>query len=496
MLRKSLNNNWASDVLTTTMTSFAIKNFEGVFLYVNPAFCKLTGYPEDELIGRNHSVITHPEDVATTNEVLRRFSSGELSNYSWDKRYLNKSGRAIECRKKLTLLKTDDPQGEIILQIEDITEEARLKKVITQAEQLSRRLRSAIEQAPWGIAMNSADLYGEFRLDYANSSFARMHGYEADEMKGFKPVDLVSPGSNPDGLRLAALSSANGAFEGVVLRSRKDGTTFPSITSVARLADDKDQTPRFVVSVLDITERKTIVEEIRNLHQLGASLETNDSIEVVLNAAAESVARLLPCDRVSLIEIDRGLKKVGFFARGGHGKARINNTVGYAELEQGLSGWVLQHGQSALSPKGAPDSRESPEVYKRRIETNCGAIIVVPLQVGGTTLGTMTAINEVQDRDFTAQDVTLMEMFADYCSIVIQNARNFIHLKLSNQEVASLNTTLQKRNSLKDNLFTILAHDLRGPVGNTAVLIDMIVDQKGLEGDMGEILKLGGQAAH
>jgi len=241
---------------------------------------------------------------------------------------------------------------------------------------------------------------------------------------------------------------------------------------------------------------ENIIGEIRNLHQLGASLEEADSIDVVLSAAAEAVARLLPCDRVSLIEIDTRLKRVGFFARGGAGSSHVETAVGYAELEQGLAGWVLKHGQSALSPQGTPDPRESEPVRRRRLETECGSIVVVPLRVGNSTLGTMTAINGVTDREFNVQDVELMEMFADYCAIIIQNSRNYLKLKASGQEVATLNTTLQKRNSLKDRLFTVLAHDLRGPVGNTAVIIDMVVEQARLDGDMGRILKLGAQAAH
>lgn len=239
-----------------------------------------------------------------------------------------------------------------------------------------------------------------------------------------------------------------------------------------------------------------IVEEIRALHQLGASLESSASVEVVLSAAAEAVARLLPCNRVSLIEIDNDSRKVGFFAQGGYGGSQIVTSVGYGELAQGLSGWVLQNGKSALSPKGTLDPREAPEVHQRRVQTNCGSIIVVPLKVGSRTLGTMTAINAVQEPDFTSEDVSLMEMFADYCAIVIQNARTFLQLKASHQEVDSLNKALQRRDSLKDNLFTILAHDLRGPVGNTALILDMVSDQIGSHEELGEILKLGSQSAH
>ena len=54
---------------------------------------------------------------------------------------------------------------------------------------------------------------------------------------------------------------------------------------------------------------------------------------------------------------------------------------------------MLRERRSALSPRSFPDPREMPAVQKRRAETHCGDIIVVPISHNGRLLGTMTAIN-------------------------------------------------------------------------------------------------------
>ncbi|MBP8227732.1 MAG: PAS domain-containing protein, partial [Pararheinheimera sp.] len=33
----------------------------GVITYANPAFCQVAGYSEDELVGKNHNLVRHPD---------------------------------------------------------------------------------------------------------------------------------------------------------------------------------------------------------------------------------------------------------------------------------------------------------------------------------------------------------------------------------------------------------------------------------------------------
>ena len=49
---------------------------KGVLIDVNPAFCKMLGYPREELCGRSFQQFTHPEDVAPNVTLLERLGSG------------------------------------------------------------------------------------------------------------------------------------------------------------------------------------------------------------------------------------------------------------------------------------------------------------------------------------------------------------------------------------------------------------------------------------
>ena len=50
----------------------------GRFERVNPAFAKITGRSEADLIGLSSQDITHPDDLAANQEQVRRLAAGEV----------------------------------------------------------------------------------------------------------------------------------------------------------------------------------------------------------------------------------------------------------------------------------------------------------------------------------------------------------------------------------------------------------------------------------
>lgn len=210
-----------------------------------------------------------------------------------------------------------------------------------------------------------------------------------------------------------------------------------------------------------------LLNALTQLFRLGSQSLASQSLEEMLQLAADLVAKLLPADRVAIIEVDLEKKQVGFFARGGEGRDLVNTSVRFDELIQGLTGWVLAQGLTALSPKDEPDPREGLQAAERRRQTDCGAIAVAPLFFNGQILGTLTVINRPDQRNFDAGDQETLELFAAYCAVCIETTRMLVQQRKLEEE-------LRNQVSWKDHLFTVLAHDLRGPVGNMAQLFQLI----------------------
>jgi diguanylate cyclase (GGDEF)-like protein/PAS domain S-box-containing protein len=73
----------------------ALVDLDGRFVKVNAAYCRITGYSEDELLGRTFEDITHPDDRAENVLNSRRLHAGEIPVYETEKRYVRKDGRIV-----------------------------------------------------------------------------------------------------------------------------------------------------------------------------------------------------------------------------------------------------------------------------------------------------------------------------------------------------------------------------------------------------------------
>ena len=177
-----------------------------------------------------------------------------------------------------------------------------------------------------------------------------------------------------------------------------------------------------------IGQLQDALARMQALYHTAHALIRPGSLLDLLQAAVDGTAEALPADRVSLITVDHAAQAVTQRVAGGPGAPRIV-PVTLAELLEGLTGWVLQTRQAALSPKGAPDLRESPAVQRRRAATASGAVMVVPLVYQDDVLGTLTAINRPEERDFTEQDLELLEAIANQATIAITNAQLFAEVQ-------------------------------------------------------------------
>lgn len=65
---------------------------DGQLLRINEAYCTITGYDREELLGRAYFTLTHPEDQAQELELYTQQVQGQLDRYTLEKRYICKSG--------------------------------------------------------------------------------------------------------------------------------------------------------------------------------------------------------------------------------------------------------------------------------------------------------------------------------------------------------------------------------------------------------------------
>jgi diguanylate cyclase (GGDEF)-like protein/PAS domain S-box-containing protein len=111
----------------------AIVDLEGNFIRVNPSLCKLLRYPEQTLLESTVMKLTHPDDRENDSDLLHGESSGELTTYSTEKRYIRSDGEVIECVLSVAVI--NDESGaplHTICQVQDVTKQRRLERQLQQ----------------------------------------------------------------------------------------------------------------------------------------------------------------------------------------------------------------------------------------------------------------------------------------------------------------------------------------------------------------------------
>ena len=141
----------------------AVTDLTGRFEQVNPAYCAITGYAEDELLATDFPSITHAEDRERNLRLIRRLLVGEIPSFLIEKRYIHKSGAPIWVQNSVSLLRDAGGRpANIVALVEDISER---KQVEADLAEVRSRLMEGREEERLQLAQELhdgpvQDLYG------------------------------------------------------------------------------------------------------------------------------------------------------------------------------------------------------------------------------------------------------------------------------------------------------------------------------------------------
>lgn len=122
----------------------------GRFLHVNPRYCEITGYSEQELVGGMRFIeITHPDDQRADEERFKRLHRGDIPVVTAEKRYIRRDGTVVWVHLTSTILRRKEdglPHRQLSI-VHDIT-----SRKAAEAELIESRLRLqlAVETAELG----------------------------------------------------------------------------------------------------------------------------------------------------------------------------------------------------------------------------------------------------------------------------------------------------------------------------------------------------------
>jgi PAS domain S-box-containing protein len=172
-----------SAILELASVGAVLGDAEDRVLRVNPKMCEITGYSEEELLGKTPADLTHPDDVEQDLETFRRMAAGETPVYDRETRYVRKDERIRWVSVNATPIRDENGRllriASVIL---DITErkqaEERLKR---QARQEALRAQVSAALAGGGTLPDILRRCVEPMVTHLSAAFARVWILDEEE---------------------------------------------------------------------------------------------------------------------------------------------------------------------------------------------------------------------------------------------------------------------------------------------------------------------------
>lgn len=336
--------------------------------YTNEAYCRLTGYSEEELKEMD------PLSMAT-EEYRQKFGSryddrvaGRAVEERYETQLVRKDGVVVDIEVAIKLLPGESAQ--VVSIIRDITERKRVERALSESEQLFRQI---FEAGPVGIATADEQL----RLTRVNSAFCELVGYSQGELLG-EPFTLVTHPDDIDSDRELARQLYGGEIPSYQIEKRyvrKDGEVIWVSVSASVVRDDQGGFAYGIAMIEDITARKQAEEEMQRVDAAKSEFIANAAHELRTPLTAIwGLSSTLATKRKNLSEeqldwsiqtIDRQGKRMGMLVR---------NLLDITQIDYGrlkidirpvsVAGAVIQ----ALDTTPAPEGRHVSVDVPRELE--------------------------------------------------------------------------------------------------------------------------------
>jgi len=235
----------------------------GQYLRVNPRFCEITGYSEEELLRMSFHALTHPDDRENDTDAHQQMVRGETAEVNREKRYRRKDGTAVWVSISASIIRDDTGRPlRTLAVVRDITIRREAEEARHAAE---AKYRGLVEQSLVGIY-----IIQDGRYVYANPTFAQIMGYSAEELTAGRVVDFVFEDDRAlvsENIRKRLEGECASIRYGLRM-VRKDGTLVHIEVHGARA--EYEGRPAILGTLLDLTERKKIEAQLLQAHKMEA----------------------------------------------------------------------------------------------------------------------------------------------------------------------------------------------------------------------------------
>ena len=244
-------------IVNQVVVGIGRSDLTGRIMFANDHFCKIMGYPREELLGKRWQDLTHPEDMQNSISINKQMFQEGLP-LSFEKRYIHKSGKVMWV--DISASRLCDADGQVTGGLAVVVDISKRKQAEDALRKSSEEIQDLYNHAPCGY--HSLDKDGIIRQ--INNTELAWLGYTREEVIGkIKTADLLTPYSMEIFRETYPQFVKQGFVHDLELEMiRKNGTVFSALVSATAIYDPGGHYVMSRSTVLDITQRKRLEKEL------------------------------------------------------------------------------------------------------------------------------------------------------------------------------------------------------------------------------------------
>jgi len=289
---------FSDNIIKSMKDGFSLLSSKGIQVDINDAFCRMTGFERDELIGKQPPYPYWPEEEYTAiQEAFDKTLHCEFEDFELV--FKRKSGERFPVIVSPYFVKNSS--GELtyyIATVKDITERKKLERQLQERKDFSEKIVRVMKD---GFSMFSTDgvLLG------VNDALCRMTGFDYDELVGKKAPFPYWAEEDYETINSSFCKTLNGEFDDYeMIFKKKNGERFPVLVSPYSVIGAGGKTSYFMATIKDITARKKVIEAIK------LEAERLKSLVSIVQHESESIQELLDFTLDEAIKLTQS--KIGY----------------------------------------------------------------------------------------------------------------------------------------------------------------------------------------
>ncbi|KLE02505.1 response regulator, partial [Aliarcobacter butzleri] len=246
-------------------------NKKGIITYVNEAFCNISGYTQNELLGKSHNIVRHDDmDFSVFKEMWHTI---KILKQSWTGIVKNKKKDGNPYWVHTIINPILDENGNILEFIgirTDITEIEKTKEYLKnqfdisqnnfqEVMNLSKLYRNAIEKSNIILRVNTNKI-----ITYANEQFYKISGFTKEELIGthYDSLKILDSNINTNIENMWQTITSGKIWEGQISNIFKDNKTYHFLATIVPIVNLNGEILEYMGIRKDITDVIELHKEI------------------------------------------------------------------------------------------------------------------------------------------------------------------------------------------------------------------------------------------